>query len=161
MPGSDAWLFLGQALGATPTPMAFTELYTALQSGAIDGQDNPLPTNRAAKFYEVTNQIVLTDHLVDAIYLSMSGQTWKKLSDAQKQKVMAAALKARQYNNENRIKDEKELVAFFKKEGLDVYAPDVAAFRKHVQEAYLKSPVRQGLGGRHRRQGQRRQVMPD
>jgi TRAP-type C4-dicarboxylate transport system substrate-binding protein len=53
---------------------------------------------------------------------------------------MAAALKARQYNNENRIKDEKELVAFFKKEGLDVYAPDVAAFRKHVQEAYLKSP---------------------
>jgi tripartite ATP-independent transporter DctP family solute receptor len=140
MPSSDAWLFLGQALGATPTPMAFTELYTALQSGAIDGQDNPLPTNRAAKFYEVTNQIVLTDHLVDAIYLSMSGQTWKKLNDAQKQKVMAAALKARQFNNENRIKDEKELVAFFKKEGLDVYAPDVVAFRKHVQEAYLKSP---------------------
>lgn len=140
MPGSDAWLFLGTALGATPTPMAFTELYTALQSGAIDGQDNPLPTDRAAKFYEVTNQIVLTDHLVDAIYFSMSGQTWKKLSDAQKQKVMAAALKARNFNNENRIKEEKELADFFRKEGLEVYAPDVAAFRKHVQEAYLKSP---------------------
>jgi TRAP-type C4-dicarboxylate transport system substrate-binding protein len=83
---------------------------------------------------------VLTDHLVDAIYLSMSGQTWKKLSDAQKQKVMAAALKARQFNNDNRIKDEKELAEFFKKQGLEVYAPDVAAFRKHVQEAYLKSP---------------------
>lgn len=140
MPGSDAWLFLGQALGATPTPMAFTELYTALQSGAIDGQDNPLPTNRAAKFYEVTNQIVLTDHLVDAIFLSMSGRTWAKLSDVQKQKVQAAALKARAFNNENRIKDEKELADFFRKQGLDVYAPDVAAFRKAVQEAYLKSP---------------------
>ena len=72
MPGSDAWQFLGTALGANPVPMAFGEVYTALQTGAIDGQDNPLPTDKAAKFYEVTNQIVLTDHLVDAIFMSMS-----------------------------------------------------------------------------------------
>lgn len=140
MPGSDAWMFLGAALGAAPTPMAFGEVYTALQSGAIDGQDNPLPTNKAAKFYEVTKQIVLTDHLVDGIFLSMSGKTWGKLSAEQQQKVLAAAQKARDYNNENRIKDEAELVKFFKEQGLEVYKPDVDAFRKRVQAEYLKSP---------------------
>lgn len=140
MPGSEAWQFLGAALGAAPTPMAFGEVYTALQSGAIDGQDNPLPSDKAAKFYEVTNQIVLTDHLVDAIFLSMSGRTWAKLTPDQQQKVLAAAKKARDYNNENRIRDEAELVQFFKDQGLDVYKPDVDAFRKRVQAEYLKSP---------------------
>ena len=72
MPGSDAWQFLGNALGANPVPMAFTELYTALQTGAIDGQDNPLPTVMDSKFYEVTKQIVLTSHLVDLNYLTLS-----------------------------------------------------------------------------------------
>lgn len=139
MPGSDAWLFLGKALGASPTPVAFGEIYTALQTGAIDGQDNPLPTDKAAKFYEVTNQIVLTSHLVDAIFLSMSEKTWAKLSDAQKAKAKAAAAKAVEWNDANRIKDEEELVAFFKEKGLKVYAPDVDAFRATVQNAYLAS----------------------
>ena len=58
MPGTDAWQFLGKALGAAPTPMAFSEVYTALSTGAVDGQDNPLPTVVDAKFYEVTNQIM-------------------------------------------------------------------------------------------------------
>jgi len=139
MPGSDAWLFLGKALGASPTPVAFGEIYTALQTGAIDGQDNPLPTDKAAKFYEVTNQIVLTSHLVDAIFLSMSEKTWAKLSDAQKAKAKAAAAKAVEWNDANRIKDEEELVAFFKEKGLKVYTPDVDAFRATVQKAYLAS----------------------
>lgn len=139
MPGSEAWLFLGKALGASPTPMDFGEIYTALQSGAIDGQDNPLPTDQAAKFYEVTNQIVMTGHLVDAIFFSMSMITWKKLSADQQAKVLAAARKATEYNDVNRIKDEKALVEFFKKQGLKVYAPDVPAFREHVQKAYLAS----------------------
>ena len=139
MPGSDAWQFLGTALGANPTPMAFGEVYTGLQTGAIDGQDNPLPTDKAAKFYEVTNQIVLTDHLVDAIFLSISKITWDKLSPEQQKKVTDAAMAATAYNNENRIKDEAELVQFFKDQGLKVYKPDVDAFRKHVQEMYLKS----------------------
>ena len=63
MPGGDAWQFLGQALGANPTPMAYAEVYTGLQSGAIDGQDNPLPNVQNMKFYEVMSQIVLTSHL--------------------------------------------------------------------------------------------------
>lgn len=139
MPGSDAWLFLGKALGASPTPVAFGEIYTALQTGAIDGQDNPLPTDKAAKFYEVTNQIVLTSHLVDAVFLSISSSTWAKLSDAQKAKVKVAAAKAVEWNDAARIKDEEELIGFFKEKGLEVYTPDVPTFRTEVQKAYLAS----------------------
>lgn len=139
MPGSDTWLFLGKALGANPLPVAFGEIYTALQTGAIDGQDNPLPTVKAAKFYEVTKQIVLTSHLVDGVFITIARGTWDKLSDAQKGKVVAAAKAARAYNNDNRIKDEAALVAFLEQQGLKVSTPDVAAFRSTVQKAYLES----------------------
>lgn len=74
MPGSKEWLFLGEALGATPTPLAFGEVYLGLKTGTIDGQDNPLPTVRAAKFYEVTKQIVLTGHLIDGVFISISSK---------------------------------------------------------------------------------------
>ena len=72
MPGGDAWQFLGQALGANPTPMAYAEVYTGLQTGAIDGQDNPLPNVQNMKFYEVMSQIVLTSHLVGFDLLTVS-----------------------------------------------------------------------------------------
>jgi tripartite ATP-independent transporter DctP family solute receptor len=139
MPGSKEWLFLGEALGATPTPMAFGEVYLALKTGTIDAQDNPLPTVRAAKFYEVTKQIVMTSHLVDGIFISISNKAWNALTPAQKQKVKAAAQAASAYNNENRIKEEAQLVDFFKQQGLSVTTPDVDAFRKTVQQAYLNS----------------------
>jgi tripartite ATP-independent transporter DctP family solute receptor len=139
MPSSDTWLFLGKALGANPLPLAFGEVYTALQTGAIDAQDNPLPTVQAAKFYEVTKQLVMTNHLVDAIFLSMAGETWSKLSEAQHKAVLEAANAAVKYNNENRIRDEAELVSFFKEKGLKVYSPDIEAFRATVQKAYLES----------------------
>ncbi|AUG54798.1 sialic acid TRAP transporter substrate-binding protein SiaP [Thalassospira marina] len=139
MPGSDAWLFLGNALGANATPLAFGEVYTGLQTGTIDAQDNPLPTVKAAKFYEVTNQIVLTDHLVDAVFLSMAKSTYDELSEDQQKLVHEAAEKATAYNNENRIADEAKLLDFFKEQGLKVYKPDVDAFRKKVQQDYLDS----------------------
>jgi tripartite ATP-independent transporter DctP family solute receptor len=144
MPGSKEWLFLGEALGATATPLAFGEVYLGLKTGTIDGQDNPLPSVRAAKFYEVTKQIVLTSHLVDGIFLSISNKSFNALSAAQKQKVSAAAQAAASFNNENRIKEEGQLVEFFKKEGLQVTTPDVEAFRKSVQTTYLNSDYAKG-----------------
>ncbi|MES2974547.1 MAG: sialic acid TRAP transporter substrate-binding protein SiaP [Pseudomonadota bacterium] len=139
MPGSKEWLFLGEALGATPTPLAFGEVYLGLKTGTIDGQDNPLPSVRAAKFYEVTKQITLTSHLVDGIFIAISNKAWNAMSAAQKTKVKAAAQAASAYNNENRIKEEGQLVDFFKKEGLTVTTPDVESFRKAVQTAYQNS----------------------
>ena len=139
MPGSKEWLFLGEALGATPTPLAFGEVYLGLKTGTVDGQDNPLPSVRAAKFYEVTKQIVLTSHLTDGIFIAISSKSYNAMSAAQKQKVNAATQAAIAFNNENRIKEEAQLVDFFKKEGLQVTTPDVEAFRKTVQAAYQNS----------------------
>ena len=135
MPGTKEWLFLGNALGATATPLAFGEVYLGLKTGTIDGQDNPLPSVRAAKFYEVTKQLVMTSHLVDGIFIAISNKSWNAMSPAQKQKVKAAA----QFNNENRLKEEAQIVDFFKQQGLQVTTPDVDAFRKHVQEVYQGS----------------------
>jgi tripartite ATP-independent transporter DctP family solute receptor len=141
MPASKEWLFLGEALGATPTPLAFGEVYLALKTGTIDGQDNPLPSVRAAKFFEVSKTIVLTSHLVDAVFLSFSTKAFNALKPAQQQKVKLAAEAAARYNNANRIKDEAELIDFFKAQGLKVITPDVPAFRKAVQEKYMKSEM--------------------
>ena len=136
MPGSKDWLFLGEALGATATPLAFGEVYLGLKSGTIDAQDNPLPTVKAAKFYEVTKQIVLTSHLVDGLFIAISNKSLHALSPTQRSKVQAAALAAAVYNNENRVKEEAQLIDFFKKEGLQVSTPDLDAFHKTVQSAY-------------------------
>ena len=139
MPGSKEWLFLGEALGATPTPLAFGEVYLGLKTGTIDGQDNPLPSVRAAKFYEVTKQIVMTSHLTDGIFIAISTKSYNALNFSQKRKVDAAAQAAAAFNNENRIKEEGQLVDFFKQQGLQVSTPDVDAFRKTVQAAYQNS----------------------
>jgi len=141
MPGSKEWLFLGEALGATATPLAFGEVYLGLKTGTIDGQDNPLPTVRAAKFYEVTKQLVLTNHLVDGIFIAISNKSWAAMSAAQRDKVKAAARAAAAFNNDNRIKEEAQIVDFFKQQGLQVTTPDVEAFRKSVQAAYAPSDI--------------------
>ncbi len=139
MPGSDSWQFLGKALGANPTPMAFTEVYTGLQTGAVDGQDNPLPTDKDAKFYEVTKQIVLTSHLVDLNYLAISKKVWDKLTPDQQAQLQKAADDAAAFGRKNQLALETELVDFFVEKGLKVYEPDLNAFRTHVQKAYLES----------------------
>lgn len=139
MPGTEAWLFLGTALGANPLPVAFTEIYTALQSGAVDGQDNPLPTVRDSKFFEVTKQIVLTSHLVDQNYLAISKRVWDRFTPAQQAVLQKAADDASERARQAQLKLEGELEAFFKEKGLKVYTPDVEAFRKKVQADYLAS----------------------
>ena len=139
MPGTDAWQFLGRALGANPTPMSFTEVYTALSSGAVDGQDNPLPTVVDAKFYEVTKQIVLTSHLVDLNYIAFSKAVWDKLSPEQQAAVQKAADDAAESGRQAQLKKEEDLVSFLKEQGMELYEPDLNAFRTHVQAQYVGS----------------------
>lgn len=141
MPPGEAWQFLGEALGANPTPVAFAELYTALQTGAVDGQDNPLPTSRTMRFHEVTTQFVLTSHLVAYDLLSVSVRFWDGLTDAQRSAVQAAADKAIGLSTRRHLEQEQEMMAFFRAQGLEVYAPDVDAFRAEAQRRYLASPL--------------------
>jgi len=141
MPGGDAWQFLGQSLGANPTPMAYAEVYTGLQSGAIDGQDNPLPNVQNMKFYEVSSQIVLTSHLVGFDLLCVTDRIWKAMSPEKQKAFQAAADAAIDWSTQEHVKKESELVEFFKKQGLEVYQPDVAAFRDFAQKKYLASDL--------------------
>ena len=141
MPGGEAWQFLGQALGANPTPMAYAEVYTGLQTGAIDGQDNPLPNVENMKFYEVMKQIVLTSHLVGYDLLVVSKKVWDAMDGEQQAAFQKAADDAIAWSTAQHLKREDELVALFKDKGLKLYKPDVEAFRKYAQKKYLDSDI--------------------
>ena len=139
MPPGDAWQLLGRSLGANPTPMAFAETYTGLQTGAVDGQDNPLPNVNAVKFYEVMSQIVMTSHLMGYDLLCMNLKLWNSLAPAKQKSTQAAVDKALKWSTEEHLKREAELAETFRKHGLEIYTPNVAAFRTHAQKIYLAS----------------------
>ena len=138
MPPGEFWQFLGESIGANPTPVAFAELYTALQAGAVDGQDNPLVTARTMKFHEVTSQFVLTSHVIGYDVLAMSKKTWASLKPAQQAKFRAEADKAFDANAAKYDQQQQEAIDFFKKEGKQVYTPDQNAFRQFAQKKYVE-----------------------
>lgn len=137
VPNAPAWIRMGEALGANPTPVAFNELYLALQTGTVQGQDNPLATTIDAKFYEVTSQISLTGHLAGMVMPAINEEVWQSLTSGQQEAIQTAWVQARDYGTEVAQKEESEAVEFLKSEGLDVYEPDREAFREHVLAQYL------------------------
>lgn len=141
MPNSDSWIFLGKALGANPTAVSFSELYMALQTKTVDGQDNPLPTNKNAKFYEVTKSITITNHVVDSVWPAINEKKWQSLTDQQKAWVMEGVKAGAKYCDSTNLKLESELVEFFKNAGLKVYYADLDAFADHVLGQYLNAPI--------------------
>src|SRR5262245_42331875 len=137
MPPGEFWQFLGESIGVSPTPVAFAEVYTALQTGAIDGQDNPLLLSKTMKFYEVTNQFVLTAHVVGYDVFVVTTKVWDAMSPAQQGQFQAAAEKAFDDYTVKFNAQEKEVVEFFKSQGKKIYTPDVAAFRAYAQKKYV------------------------
>jgi tripartite ATP-independent transporter DctP family solute receptor len=136
-PGSPTWLALGKALGGNPTPMSFSEVYMGLKTGVIEGQDNPLPTDKNAKFYEVTKYIVLTNHLADSVWPTINEKKWQSLSSQQKKWVMEAIEAAREACDSQNLDNEANLVSFFKKEGMIIIEdPDRDAFQKYAKDSY-------------------------
>ena len=138
MPPGEFWQFLGESLGANPTPVAYAELYTSLQSGAVDGQDNPLVAGRTMKFYEVTTQFVLTSHVIGYDMLTVSKKTWEKLGPAKQAKLRAEADRVFDENAAKFDAQAAEAIEFFKKEGKQVYTPDQDAFRTFAQKRYVE-----------------------
>jgi len=133
-PASPTWIALGKALGSNPTPMSFGEVYMGLKTGAIEGQDNPLPTDKNAKFYEVTKYIVLTDHVVDSVWPTINEKKWQSLSDIDKLLVQKAIEKARKFCDETNLKAEAELLDFFRSQGLIIVEdPDKEAFAAYAK----------------------------
>jgi tripartite ATP-independent transporter DctP family solute receptor len=129
VPDAPLYTMFPRAVGANPTPIAFAEVYLALQNGTVDAQENPLPTIDAKKFYEVQKFIVLTGHITDALLTIVGGPTWSKLSDADK-KIFEEVLRQAADRATNEIVDiEKKMSAEFEKRGKTVARVDRKPFR--------------------------------
>lgn len=139
MPASEAWLFLGNALGGNATPLAFEEIYLAMQTGTIDGLENPLPDAMASKFYEVAQQVVLTGHLIASNFVTVAGKFWDGLSPDLQKAVETAEAAGKKLSDDGVAATEKDASAFFEGKGVKVTTPDVAAFREQVQKKFVES----------------------
>lgn len=129
----DVW----KALGANPGPMAFSEVFTSLQNGTIEAQENPLALIRSASFYEVQSHVNLTDHVRSWIYLTIAEATWAKLSDADKEAVMEAAKRAQAYERELFTQSLADDRAFLESKGMTFVEVDAAAFQAAAKDAVL------------------------
>ena len=138
MPPGEFWQFLGESLGANPTPVAYAELYTALQTGTVDGQDNPVVASKLMKFDEVTTQFILTRHVIAYDVMAIRSKIWDAMKPEQQAKFQAAAEKAMDENTARFQKQEAETLEYFKKEGKKVYEPDQNAFRTFAQKRYVE-----------------------
>jgi tripartite ATP-independent transporter DctP family solute receptor len=142
VPDAPAYLAFPKSLGANPTPIAFAEVYLALQNGTVDAQENPLPTIEAKKFFEVQKNISLTGHIVDSLLTVVSGATWSKLSDADKKIFSDVMAEAAEKTGRDIMASETRLTEEFKKKGLNVITVDKNAFREAVLKA--TKPTDQG-----------------
>ena len=137
-PGSPSWIALGKALGGNPTPMAFSEVYMGLKTGAVEGQDNPLGTDKNAKFYEVTKYIVLTNHVVDSTWPTINEKKWQSFNETQKEWVLKAVDKARAFCDKQNLETEAGILDFFKAQGMIIIEdPDVKAFADYARNSYM------------------------
>ena len=132
VPDVPAYMATPKSCGANPTPIAFAEVYLALQNGTVDAQENPLPTIEAKKFYEVQKNISLTGHIVDSLLTVVSGQTWAKLADADKKIFTEVMEEAGDKAGREIAAAEVRLVDEFKKKGNNVIVVDKNAFRDAV-----------------------------
>lgn len=139
MPGSPAFLLMGRALGANPVPMPLPDVYLALKTGTVDGQDNPISTTYRAKFYEATKQIVLTYHSIPANMLAISDTAWGKLSARQQAIFKDAARAAMAFNDTNKFRDDDDTLEKMRQAGLTITKPNVDAFRNQMLKMFADS----------------------
>jgi len=134
VPDVPAYLAMPRACGANTAPIAFAEVYLALQNGTVEAQENPLTTIEAKKFYEVQKHIVLTGHIVDHLNTVVAGGLWKKLSDEDRKIFTDVAQEAAAKATAEIKEKEAKLVAFFKEKGLTVTEVDKNEFRDTVMK---------------------------
>lgn len=142
VPDVPAYRAMPESCGANPTPIAFAEVYLALQNGTVDAQENPLTTIEAKKFYEVQKHIMLTGHIVDGLTTQVAPHVWKTLNDAEKKMFTDVAQEAAARATAQIKKREAELVDEFKKKGVGVHAIN----RQSFVDAVLKTKSVESLG---------------
>lgn len=137
VPNVPVFVAAWQAMGANPTPMAFSEVFTSLQNGTIEGQENPLALFKSGGFYEVQKVINKTEHVRSWIYLTISERSWGKLSDADKTSVQEAAKRTQAFERELFLADEQALVADLESRGVKFVDVDQAAFAAKAKDAVI------------------------
>jgi TRAP-type transport system periplasmic protein len=125
------------SLGANPTPINFSELYMALRTGVVEGQENPIPTIHAQKFYEVQNYIILTKRVVHLGTVHVSEQVWQRLAEADRKLILDALAQYRpeidERTDEQIPSASKELAA----KGVKIIAPDIEAFKAYAVTRFV------------------------
>lgn len=148
VPNAATNLAFAKYIGASPTPMAFSEVYLALQTNSVDGQENPLPTIQAQKFYEVQKNLALTNHILNDVLYIASNDTMEELSPELQQVVKTAAKNAAQYQTKLFEEGEANLINFFKEHGVNVTHPNLEPFKKAMQPYYEEYIEKAGPEGR-------------
>jgi len=138
VPNAPAFVLFPKEVGANPTPMAFAEVYLALQQGVVDAQENPLTTIKAKKFYEVQSNINLTGHITDSILTVMSTHRLNKLSKEDQKIIIDSLKKSANWATEQVISAEAELVAWFRSKGVTVNEVNRTPFIDAVAPALNK-----------------------
>lgn len=141
VPNAPAYILFPKAVGANPTPMAFSEVYLALQQGVVDAQENPLPTIKAKKFHEVQSNINLTGHITNSTFTVVSGVRLASLSDADKAALRAVLVETADWVTEQIVKSENELADWFRGQGTKVNTVDRAPFIAAVAPEYAKGDL--------------------
>jgi tripartite ATP-independent transporter DctP family solute receptor len=135
VPDAPLFVMFPRAVGANPTPIAFAEVYLALQNGTVDAQENPLPTIDAKKFYEVQKYIILTGHITESLVTIVAGDTWKKLSEADRKIFSDVLWEASTRAGSDIAAQEAKLVTDFEKRGKTVVKVDRGPFIQAVKSA--------------------------
>jgi TRAP-type C4-dicarboxylate transport system substrate-binding protein len=115
------------------------EVYLAMKTGTIDGQENPLSILNAAKLYEVSEQVVLTTHMLQPVFINIASPVWNKLDAAQKAALQTAAVRAAKFNDDGRLADEATIIEGLKGRGLTVDTVDLSVFRAKADQVYAAS----------------------
>jgi TRAP-type transport system periplasmic protein len=120
VPNNKLWVDFFGALGADPTPMNFSEVYTALQMKTIDAQENPVEVPLANKFYEVQQYLSLTNHIADSFGIFMNNAVWSSFDATTQQLIKDAAEEAADYKNKTDIAEEEKIIAQLEEKGMKV-----------------------------------------
>lgn len=132
IPEVDTFRAMAEAWGARPTPLNFGELYLALSQGAVDGQENPLPTIQSGKFFEVQKNLVLTAHILTPRLIAVNENVWSGIAEKDRRILTGAIATHTQWQDNEILSQEASLVDTFKKAGMNVIEPDLESFRKPV-----------------------------
>ncbi|HSK41646.1 MAG TPA: sialic acid TRAP transporter substrate-binding protein SiaP, partial [Arenibaculum sp.] len=141
VPDAPLYVMFPRAVGANPTPIAFAEVYLALQQGTVDAQENPLPTILAKKFHEPSPVISLTGHITESLLTIVGAPLWNRLSEEDRGIFADVFAEAAAGSDEAIIAAERELVSGFVELGATVNEVDRGPFREMVVKAHLGPDV--------------------